>query len=443
MCHNAPMEWRPPGIHLEESRPVSSPPARSFAQQLRSHREAAGLSQAELARRAGIRRSTVNNLERGRTEPSAATLQALAGVEALAMPARFPQPPPALSNRARPELSNVSNRDGLPWSPRSHYAPTYEPLKHAAQMEAFCNGPGGALDQVYLYLDHQSAADWLSYCSESRYVRHYRDQIPLDDAAVRIAAEVRQAGLDVVALGPGDGRTETRLVELLAERLPPPPDLRLYLLDISHCLLHRAFRHAADALAHIPVGIYPIHGDFYHLPSYEVLTYRAPRDQRVRVWTLLGHTVGNLLDEARYLADLHACARPGDFALFDVQTTFAPAADLAAVQAADPALQAEPPRLVQQWLTGPLRRHCRPLRELHLRVEVSNRCPVPGSYQLQFIGTVTDPAGVTKRFELARGKRYDLAELSRALSALSWDTVDVAAYGPMPQHCARILVRRR
>jgi DNA-binding XRE family transcriptional regulator len=49
----------------------------SLAEKLVRRRRAAGLSQAELARRAGIRPETLNRIERGRTTPDFATVRKL------------------------------------------------------------------------------------------------------------------------------------------------------------------------------------------------------------------------------------------------------------------------------------------------------------------------------------------------------------------------------
>ena len=49
----------------------------SLAQKLIQRRKAAGLSQAELARRAGVRPETLNRIERGRTTPDFTTIRKL------------------------------------------------------------------------------------------------------------------------------------------------------------------------------------------------------------------------------------------------------------------------------------------------------------------------------------------------------------------------------
>jgi DNA-binding XRE family transcriptional regulator len=57
-----------PGFELDRA---------SLAEKLVRRRRAAGLSQAELARRAGVRPETLNRIERGRTTPDFATVRKL------------------------------------------------------------------------------------------------------------------------------------------------------------------------------------------------------------------------------------------------------------------------------------------------------------------------------------------------------------------------------
>jgi transcriptional regulator with XRE-family HTH domain len=55
-----------------------SPTARQFGKRLRTLREAAGRSQADVAKRAGLSRVFVNQLEAGTRDPSLSTLTRLA-----------------------------------------------------------------------------------------------------------------------------------------------------------------------------------------------------------------------------------------------------------------------------------------------------------------------------------------------------------------------------
>ena len=49
----------------------------SMAEKIKRRRQSAGLSQAELARRAGVRPETLNRIERGRTTPDFSTVRKL------------------------------------------------------------------------------------------------------------------------------------------------------------------------------------------------------------------------------------------------------------------------------------------------------------------------------------------------------------------------------
>lgn len=69
-----------PGEAAEEASELSSGVGldrTSLAEKLARRRGAAGLSQAELARQAGIRPETLNRIERGRTTPDFATVRKL------------------------------------------------------------------------------------------------------------------------------------------------------------------------------------------------------------------------------------------------------------------------------------------------------------------------------------------------------------------------------
>jgi DNA-binding XRE family transcriptional regulator len=70
----------------------------TLAEKLIRRRKAAGLSQAELARRAGIRPETLNRIERGRTSPDFATVRklvlAMDAAEQAAAQSLLPDPKP-------------------------------------------------------------------------------------------------------------------------------------------------------------------------------------------------------------------------------------------------------------------------------------------------------------------------------------------------------------
>jgi ribosome-binding protein aMBF1 (putative translation factor) len=78
LCEHANVKQRP---DLMENQPRLEFDRSALAERLKHRRRAAGLSQVELARRAGIRAETLNRIERGRTEPDFATVRKL--VEAM------------------------------------------------------------------------------------------------------------------------------------------------------------------------------------------------------------------------------------------------------------------------------------------------------------------------------------------------------------------------
>jgi DNA-binding XRE family transcriptional regulator len=77
LCENAGVK-ESFGPSIEDNSPVAFDIDRiSLAEKLLRRRHAACLSQAELARRAGVRPETLNRVERGRTTPDFATVRKL------------------------------------------------------------------------------------------------------------------------------------------------------------------------------------------------------------------------------------------------------------------------------------------------------------------------------------------------------------------------------
>lgn len=374
-----------------------------FGQKLREARIAAGLSQREVARRGGISIRTVINVEQGH-DPSADTMRRLLGIVALGLTA------PA--------------RDLAP------FAPGYDPMRQTEDMLTFFEGPGGSQDQAWLYLEPQGARDFRRYCGDPAFALHYRDPLPLAEVAKEVAIQCRPVGLDVLALGPGDGVVETRLCGYFVTREQLP--INLDLLDCSHSLLSVSFRHACDALSPYGVKVHAVHGDFYKLLGYEAITYRAPNDMRHRAWTLFGHTIGNLRDELDFFGQLATVSRAGDFLIFDYQTT----------RDADALVGGNTPEPVARWITGPLR------RALGLGDQIptvtatkTERCPVPGSYAVK-LATRVRRGDKDFACELAQVKRYDPQQLADTMRDLGWRPIQHHRYGPAPQLCGLLLCEK-
>lgn len=406
---------------LQETELIASPPA-NFGELLRARREEAGLSVTELARKTGVVRTTIHNIEQGLTTASPQTLKLLAAVKSL-------------------RLTDLdSSRDGAldAW-----FTEQYNPMQMVRGMGAVLNGPGGQIEQTLLYLDPQSAFDWYALSNSEQYTTAFRSKVPLDKLAERIIRESKGVGLDVDGLGCGDGKTETALMQRLADQMPAPPDLQLYLLDISHVLLSEAYRTALDALAPRRIPVFAIHGNFNDVSKNPLLYMHPSSIRRMRVFLLMGYTLGNISDEPWFFRDLAACAQQGDMAVLDCQLVRAPADQPDQIRERDPPIRAKRPvASYTEFLSGPLRRHCRGLQGIRLRTELSTHCPVPGSYALENWADVEKEYEPLRQFLVWRIKRYDLEKLSECLRSLGWNTIQTWKYGP-EKLAAVLLIQRR
>ena len=133
---------------LKETEILASPPA-NFGELLRSRREEAKLSVADLARKTGLVRTTIHNIEQGLTTASPQTLKLLASVKALRLT----------------ELDASQTAAADTW-----FTQQYDPMQMVRGMDAVLNGPGGQIEQTLLYLDPQSAADWYALSNSEQYL---------------------------------------------------------------------------------------------------------------------------------------------------------------------------------------------------------------------------------------------------------------------------------
>jgi hypothetical protein len=139
----------------------------------------------------------------------------------------------------------------------------------------------------------------------------------------------------------------------------------------------------------------------------------------------MGYTLGNISDEPWFFRDLAACAQPGDLAVLDFGLARAPADQPEKIRELDPPIHAPsvPSESYTDFLSGPLRRHCRGLQGIRLRTELSTHCPVPGSYALENWAAVEKEDEPLRQFLVWRIKRYDLEKLSECLRSLGWNTL--------------------
>lgn len=375
-----------------------------FGEMLHRRRKAAGWSPEELAEKVGLAPNTIRNIENGKTTPAPATLALLLGLPELQLVAEHVAPP-APANK-----------------PNAHFPPGYDPAALAQVLRAVVNGPGGPLEQSYLYLDNQSATDYLAVCEAYASTRG-RLFAELQRLGEQIATDCR--ALEIVAIGSGDGRAEVCLARALADA---GLVRKLYLLDISHTLLAKAYEHAALAVGP-DVEVEAVHGNFHDLACYSMI--HASPGRPARLYTLLGATVANLADELRFFANLHSCAASGDLLLLDFRTAHEP-------PRADPSLQGTVPKINHAWHAGLLLRNNSDVRSVTMRPTLQPG-RIPGSYIVAAMATATMADGSERTYRVMDSSRYNPEALSAALAGAGWKTVHAAPYEP---RTALMLLRR-
>lgn len=409
----------PPGLAPER--------VAEFAAVLRDKRKAAGLTQEQLAQSALLSKRTIYGIEAGKQAPSRSTMCRLLAVPGL--------------NLAVSDFSTDVTLDPA-WSPNCWLAPRYNPSELMQDMVNLLNGPGGQLEQTHLYLEPQSANDYMALCSTAPVFVGFRAAAPLEQIAAQTVKRCVGWGVDVAGLGSGDGQSEVRLVQAIARGRGASADLRLYLLDVSHTMLSVAYKHARSSLTIPGLAVFALHANFHELARYDFLR-AAPATRRRRVYTLLGGTMANLDNEVRFFQDLGQCAAPDDLCVLDLQIVYAPVEDAEEIRRVDPPLanRGNPPHL--KWLTGPLERHCHGSASIQLYTDLTTHCPVPGSYEVDFLGRVRMRDGLERQFLVWRVKRYDPERLAKCLEGLGWECLTTMRYGVAAQKTAAVMLLRK
>ena len=396
-----------------EMGPVDWP---AFAARLRQRRNAAKMSQESLADKVGVTATTIRNLESRRKRPGRGLMLKLLAV-------------PQLDLRVSDIELDAELSPGAAWTPTSCFAPKYDPVAMVSDMVEILNGEGGQVEQTLLYFDPQSASDWMATCNSTAYIAAYRTGRPFERVAQHVTDCLGSQQLVVNALGCGDGKSEVALVDQLLQCLPTNQKPELYLVDISHALLNAAYKHASEELP--DVRVLTVHGNFHELPRYTMLT--QPRGRRLRLYTLLGLTLVNLRDEVRFFSNTLSCCAPGDLFLCDILIAPASPDRPDEIRRTDPSLLSKVRPAHAAWLGGPLRRYCRGMADVEFHLELDTRCPVPGSYGLDFIATVKMQGGLPdRRFLMAMTRRYDPQKLEDSLESVGWHPELTLPYRPGP-----------
>ena len=381
-------------LHINFASDGDSHDTKDFSQLLKQRREAAGLTQEQLGDFCGLSLSLVRKLEQGSKTPTRNTLLRLCSLPDLKL---VPE-----------EITTMpeGREHGERLAPNWYVSPGFDSMQMMSDLAQQLNGGGGTIEQTHMYLDHQSAMDWVHLCNGASYASGFREHLPLGAMARRVREVVGQIGLDVIALGPGDGRTEVRLVQNLLEA-SERPSIRFYLFDASQPLLSRAFRYAVDTLDDQPgVFVCGIQGNFHHLPRYMQLHYSPARSHRRRLYTLLGFTMGNIDNEPQFFRNSMVGAAPGDLLLVDMTIAYGRPENPAEIRQKDPTLNNPLPAANERFLSGPIRRYCQELQSVHLSWELDTNRPISGSYGLDAIADVTLAGQRHKRFCMYHVRRH-------------------------------------
>ncbi len=396
--------------------------AKEFGEAVSRARKEAGLSPMQLAKLAGIAERTVRNVEAGSNIPTHSTILGLLSVRELGL--TLDQVP----WKTGPEVNLGS-------APNCWIAPGYDPLKMFTELFEIVNGRGGSLEQTYAYLDHKSAVNWYQLANRGQYAAVFRERMPLGKMAEKVVETIGHVGMDIICLGSGDGKQEVRLVEHLLtqheqQRLRAQPDLRLYLLDISQPLLLAGYQHAADMVGQRGVYVCAIQGNFHHWPQYTQLHFSDERGHRRRIVCMLGNTLGNLDNEARFFQHTLIGFGPQDLLLVDVQIAQGsterpndiPKQDRLLINGLQPEHQ--------EWLSGPLLRYCQNARSVDFHLSLDFRGVIPGSYSIDVMADVTLEDRRKKRFSVFRFKRYDPKKLAAVIESMGWELLAELPFGP-------------
>ncbi len=395
---------------------VSQEGRRELAKLLRQRRAAANLTQERLAELAGLSTGTIKGVEAGSATPTRSTLMRLLAVKELGLqPAELP-------------LKADAWQDGQA-APTSYFSPTYEPMRMFLDLVAQLNSEGGYIEQTYAYIDSMSAAKWYALSTDENYERDYRRPVPLEQAAETLGQHLGRQGVDLICLGSGDARQETRLMQALASHRPQALH-RLFLVDISHALLTTGYRHATEVLEKLGnVSCFAIHGNFHHLPRYSQLHYKTEVAHRRRVLVMLGHTIANLDNEARFVRHNLAGYAPGDCLVVDLRLAYGSPDHPEQLMKQDPAFAGGVPPAVAEWLAGPIRRYVPDLVDVHCTHQLDTACAVRGSYAIEIMAHVKTKGGTERHFSISRHRRHDPDELAKCLQRLGWQELGRIPYG--------------
>lgn len=401
----------------------------AFGKTLKLRRRTAKLGLKELADMADISASMIRAVESAEKRPSRNLLRSLLMV-------------PRLNLRLDDIMGDNSSDSVIPtvW-----FAPHYDPRQMTIDLVSQLNGAGCSLEQTTAYLDNQSADDWLTTCNTAKYLAQFSDTSPIDAIAKKIAGNCGGGGIDIIAIGCGDAKSEVKLVEsLLAQsKTHNIKDIRLFLVDISHTLLTVGYNHAKVSLGAAVKDLIALHGNFHDLSQFPLFSH-ADRRNRCRVFTMLGCTLVNLDNEYKFFRDTMNAACPGDYFIADYTKSYASSDEPEQIRALDPPLTTGVLETHKVWLGGPIRRYTKGANAIDFTIELNTDCIVRGSYELVFVANVMmQEKDETRRFVTWRVRRYDAALLEEGLARTGWHTELCLPYGGNERQKLNLMLLRK
>lgn len=407
--------------------------AGGFAERLRAARRESGLSIRALAEKVGITHQSVVGYEAGRG--SGARLDIASRLaEALHIAPSWlaygtgPRYFDETSASMETPMLATSKRGTI--DPPSHFfiAPGFDPILNIRELARKLGAQGGYIEQSYLYSDPMSAACWLELSAQEDYFVAAGQSTPLEQAADYLVryAKGQYAGLDVIALGCGDGRREVRLVQNLLER-DFSGRIRLYLLDISQPLLGLAHKHATETfLGNRRVTPLAIQANMHDLPRYTHLLHNPAGDRHLRICLMFGYTFGNLENEVLFVRNSLLGFSPGDLLVFNVTLASSPVDKPAQIQKTDSLLSGQIAglwkRRQDEWLGGPIRRYAENVKSIEIIPQLDTACcTIPGSYAIELRAHVKGYDRSERQFAMMYVKRYHPDSLLTTMASLDWE----------------------
>lgn len=404
-----------------------------FAKLLKQRRESLHLTQRELSKRAGLCERTIKNIERLDVSPSRDTVARLLEVEDL-----------ELSWADVLGEASKQTEDSTTDNYNCYIPHGYDSVRMVQQLGQILNGPGGHIEQTNAYLEHRSAIAYVTMGNEPSYVTNFRAIYPVSELAHRVIAESGSVPLRIIALGPGDGHLEVRLVQHIVGACDQP-DIELVLFDISQPLLNTAYQHALDTFGEqSPVHTLMLQGNFHDLARYPQVSYSPAKGRRRRIYTMIGNTLANLDNEPRFFKHCMSHCVPGDFLLLDLRRRQAPIGSTEEeIRRADFAFHRPFSPLHAEFLGTPIRMHCRELLSCEFTMELDTHCSIPGSYALDAVATVTTRDKAQRRFSMFRFKSYDERLLCETLARFGWECLLSLPIGPQDHAPLALLLQKR